>query len=240
VNKKSGIKTVDDLRGKRIGSPEWAHSAAVYMRGWMHNDCNVKIEDVHWCQAGTDAPGRVEKVELNLPPGVRLTREADKSLSDMLASGELDCCIIGRPPACFQAGHPDVVRLFPDYVTKEEEYFQRTKIWPIMHLMTMKRSIADKHPWVGRNLYNAFLESKQRSVERLVDMSVSRYPLPWGSAHARRVRDLLDGDPFPFGIDENRASIEQMLLYAFQQGIAHKHVTPEEIFQDGIMTKVVV
>ena len=106
--------------------------------------------------------------------------------------------------------------------------------------MTMKRSIADKHPWVARNLYNAFLDSKRRSVERLVDMSVSRYPLPWGSAHARRVRDLLDGDPFPFGIDANRATLEQMLLYSFQQGIAHKHVTPEDIFPAGIMTQVVV
>lgn len=240
VNKNSNIKSVEDLRGKRIGSPEWAHSAAVYMRGWMHNDCNVKIEDIHWYQAGTDAPGRIEKVELSLPPGVRLTRVSDKSLSDMLASGELDCCIIGRPPACFQQGHPDVVRLFPEYAAKEEDYYRRTKIWPIMHIMTMKRSIADNHPWVARNLYNAFLDSKRRSVERLVDMSVSRYPLPWGSAHARRVRDLLDGDPFPFGIDANRATLEQMLLYSFQQGIAHKHVTPEDIFPAGIMTQVVV
>ena len=101
VNKKSGIKTVQDLKGKRIGSPEWAHSAAVYMRGWMHNECGVKLQDVHWYQAGANAPGRIEKVELNLPEGVKLTRVADKSLSEMLASGEIDCAIIARPPTCF-------------------------------------------------------------------------------------------------------------------------------------------
>ena len=87
VNKKSGIKTVQDLKGKRIGSPEWAHSAAVYMRGWMHNECGVKLQDVHWYQAGANAPGRIEKVELNLPQGLKLTRVSDKSLSEMLASG---------------------------------------------------------------------------------------------------------------------------------------------------------
>src|SRR5919205_365914 len=94
VNRKSGIKTVQDLRGKRVGSPEWAHSAAVYMRGWMHNDMGVKLTDVHWYQAGANAPGREEKVELNLPEGLRLTRIADKSLSELLAGGEIDCAII--------------------------------------------------------------------------------------------------------------------------------------------------
>jgi len=112
VNKNAGIKSVKDLKGKRIGSPEWAHSAAVYMRGWMHNDCGVELADVHWYQAGANAPGRVEKVELNLPASVEITRISDKSLSEMLASGEIDCAIIARPPTCFLEGHPDVVRLY--------------------------------------------------------------------------------------------------------------------------------
>ncbi|MDO8795868.1 MAG: ABC transporter substrate-binding protein, partial [Vicinamibacterales bacterium] len=134
VNKKSGIKTVEDLKGKKIGSPEWAHSAAVYMRGWMHNEMGVKLTDVHWYQAGANSPGREEKVELNLPEGVTLTRVADKSLSEMLADHEIDCAIIARPPTCFLEGHPDVVRLFPDYVEMEEQYYARTKVWPIMHI----------------------------------------------------------------------------------------------------------
>jgi 4,5-dihydroxyphthalate decarboxylase len=240
VNKNSNIRTVEDLKGKRIGSPEWAHSAAVYMRGWMHNDMGVKLEDVHWYQAGANDAGRVEKVELNLPEGVELTRVADKSLSEMLASGEIDCAIIARPPTCFLQGDPNVVRLFPNYLEMEEEYFARTKVWPIMHIIAVQKHIVDANPWIARNLYNAFNESKRRSLERLLDPAVSRYPLAWLPTYARRMRDMFGGDPFPFGIEENRATWEQLLLYAYQQGIAHRHATPEEIFPKGIMTKIVI
>jgi 4,5-dihydroxyphthalate decarboxylase len=240
INKKSGIKTVQDLKGKRVGSPEWAHSAAVYMRGWMHNECGVTLPEVNWYQAGANAPGRVEKVELNLPDGVEITRVADKSLSEMLAAGEIDCAIIARPPTCFLQGHPDVERLFPNYLEMEDEYWDKNHIWPIMHIMVMQKHILDENPWVARNLYNAFDESRRRSIERMLDPAVSRYPLPWVPAYGERMKNKFGGDPFPFGIDENRATWEQMLLYTYQQGIAHKHVTPEDIFPKGMMTKVVV
>ena len=240
VNVKSGIRTAADLRGKKIGSPEWAHSAAVYMRGWLHNEMDVKLTDVHWYQAGANAPGREEKVELNLPEGLKLTRVADKSLSELLAAGDIDCAIIARPPTCFLEGHPDVVRLFPEYLEQEEAYYDRTKVWPIMHIIAMRKRILDEHPWVARNLYNAFQESKRRSIERLLDPAVSRYPLPWLSTYARRMRDRFGGDPFPYGVEENRPTWEQMALYTWQQGIAHRQFTPEEIFPAGIMTKVII
>ena len=240
VNKNAGIKTVEDLKGKRIGSPEWAHSAAVYMRGWMHNDCGVRLSDVHWFQAGANSPGRTEKVELNLPSDIKISRIAHTSLSEMLATGEIDCAIIARPPTCFLEGHSDVVRLFPNYLEMEEEYFERTKVWPIMHIIAMQKQILDENPWVARNLFNAFNESKRRSVERMLDPAVSRYPLAWVPSYAARMLDTFGGDPYPFGIDENRPTWEQMLLYSNQQGIAHKHMTPENIFPKGIMTKVVV
>ena len=240
VNKNSKIRTAADLEGKKIGSPEWAHSAAVYMRGWMHNDVGVKLTDVHWYQAGANAPGRIEKVELNLPKGLQLTRVADKSLSQMLASGEIDCAIIARPPTCFLEGHPDVVRLFPDYLEMEEAYYAKTKIWPIMHIIAVQKHVLDANPWVARNLLNAFQESKRRSLERLLDPAVSRYPLAWLPTYARKMRDMFDGDPFPYGIEENRATWEQMLLYCHQQGIAHRHAEPEELFPKGVMTSVVV
>jgi 4,5-dihydroxyphthalate decarboxylase len=240
INKNSGIKTVEDLRGKRIGSPEWAHSAAVYMRGWMHNDCGVKLQDVHWYQAGANASGRVEKVDLDLPEGVKLTRVGDKSLSEMLASGEIDCAIIARPPTCFLEGDPNIERLFPDYLEMEEEYYERTRIWPIMHIIALKKHLLEDNPWIARNLYNAFEKSKNRSLERLLDPAVSRYPLPWLATYARRMRTLFDGDTFPFGIEKNRATFEQMMLYTYQQGIAQRHMTPEDIFPEGIMTKIVI
>jgi 4,5-dihydroxyphthalate decarboxylase len=240
VNRKSGIKSVADLRGRKIGSPEWAHSAAVYMRGWMHNEMGVKLDEVHWVQAGANSPGREEKVELRLPQGVRLTRIADKSLSELLAAGEIDCAIIARPPDCFLAGHPDVSRLFPDYLKMEEAYYERTRVWPIMHIIAMKKRIVDEHPWAARNLYNAFQESKRRSVARLLDPAVSRYPLPWLANYARGMVERFGGDPFPYGVEENRPTWEQMALYTHQQGIARRRYTPEEIFPRGIETKVVI
>lgn len=240
VNRNSGIKTVDDLKGKKVGSPEWAHSAAVYMRGWMHNEMGVKLTDIHWVQAGANAPGREEKVELNLPDGVELTRIREKSLSELLAAGDIDCAIIARPPTCFLEGHPDVIRLFPDYLEMEEDYYSRTGVWPIMHIIAMQKRILDDHPWAARNLYNAFQESKRRSLERLFDPAVSRYPLAWLPTYARRMRDIFGEDPFPYGIEENRATWEQMALYTFQQGIAHRQFKPEEIFPESVTTKVII
>jgi 4,5-dihydroxyphthalate decarboxylase len=240
VNKKSKIRTVKDLAGKKVGSPEWAHSAAVYMRGWMHNDMGVNLKDVHWYQAGANAAGRMEKVEISLPKGVKLTRVSDKSLSELLAAGEIDCAIIARPPTCFLEGHPDVVRLYPDYLEMEENYFAETKVWPIMHIIAMRKQILKDNPWVARNLYNAFLESKRRSIERLLDPAVSRYPLAWLPTYARKMRERFGGDPYPYGIEENRATWEQMSLYCYQQGIAHRQFKPEEIFPAGIMTSVII
>ena len=240
VNRRSGIRSVQDLAGRKVGSPEWAHSAAVYMRGWMHNEMGVKLTDVHWVQAGANAPGRAEKVEIHLPEGVQLTRVADKSLSQMLASGEIDCAIIARPPTCFLEGHPDVERLFPDFVDMEQDYYDRTRVWPIMHIVAMRRAIIEAHPWVGRNLLNAFEESKRRSLERLLDPAVSRYPVPWLSSYARRQRDRFGADLFPYGIEPNRPTWEQMALYTWQQGIAPRQFTPEEISPRGIMTSVII
>jgi len=238
VNRRSNIQAPADLKGKRVGSPEWAHTAAVYMRGWLGDEHGVKLPDIHWVQAGANEAGRVEKVELNLPPGVAIERIADKSLSDLLARGEIDCAIIARPPDSFRNGHPDVARLFPDFWAMEEDYYARTRVWPIMHIIALQKRVLASNPWVARNLYNAFLESKRRSVERLLDPAVSRYPLAWLPAYARKMRDLMDGDPFPYGIEENRPTWEQMARYSFEQGIAHRLAQPEEMFAKGVMTMV--
>jgi 4,5-dihydroxyphthalate decarboxylase len=237
VNKKSKIRTAKDLKGKKVGSPEWAHTAAVYMRGWLGDECGVALKDVHWVQAGLNQPGRAEKVELSIPKGVKLTRVEDKSLSDMLAKGEIDCALVARPPDCFMKGHPDVERLFPNYLEMEEKYYARSKVWPIMHVIAIKKAILDRDPWVAGSLYNAFMESKERSVRRLTDVTVSRYPLPWVSTYARTKRDEFDGDPFPYGIDENRPTLEQFMRYTHEQGIAHRHAKVDDIFPKGMMVE---
>ena len=170
--------------------------------------------------------------------GVKLTRVNDKSLSEMIASGEIDCALIARPPNSFLQRHPDVVRLFPNYLEMEEAYYAQTRVWPIMHIIAIQRRVLDEHPWVARNLYNAFVESKRRSLERLLDPAVSRYPLAWLPSYARKMWDLFGGDPFPYGIEENRPTLEQFLRYTHEQGIAHRHAAPEEIFPNGIMTAV--
>jgi len=238
VNRKSGITRAEHLAGKRVGSPEWAHTAAVYMRGWLADEVGVKLTDIEWVQAGANEAGRREKIELNLPADVILNRVSDRSLSEMLAAGDLDCAIIARPPDCFREGHPDVARLFPDFEEMERESWERTGVWPIMHIIAMRRAVLDANPWIARNLYNAFLESKRRSVERLLDPAVSRYPVAWLPFYARRMQVVFGSDLFPYGIEENRPTWQQLLTYAHQQGIAHRLATPEEIFPQGIMTDV--
>jgi len=238
VNKNKGIKTAQDLRGKRVGVPEWAHTAAVWMRGWLMHEGGVALPDVDWVQAGTNEAGRIEKVELTLPKGVRLTAAPDKTLSGMIAAGELDAVIIARPPDCFRAKHPDVVRLFPDFEAMEQRYYADTGVYPIMHIIALRKAVLDGAPWAARNLFNAFAEAKRRSLERLLDPAVSRYPLPWLANYAARMQQQFGGDPFPYGIDANRPTLELFLRYTYEQGIAHRLVKPEDIFPAGIMASV--
>jgi 4,5-dihydroxyphthalate decarboxylase len=238
VNRKSGIKTVRDLSGKRIGVPEWAHTAAVYMRGWLMHEGGVALSEIDWVQAGTNEAGRIEKVELSLPKGVRVTSIAEKTLSDMIASGEIDCAIIARPPNAFREKHPDVVRLFPDYEALEQRYYEQTRVYPIMHVIAIRKSRLEEQPWIARNLYNAFDESRRRSLERILDPAVSRYPVPWLTSYALRMQQMFGGELFPYGIEPNRPTLELFLRYAHEQGIAHRLAKPEEIFPPGIMASV--
>jgi 4,5-dihydroxyphthalate decarboxylase len=153
----------------------------------------------------------------------------------MIASGELDCVIIARPPNSFREKHPDVVRLFPDYESLEQQYYDQTRVYPIMHIIAVRKTVLDGKPWVARNLYNAFEESKRRSLERILDPAVSRYPIPWLTNYALRMQQMFGGDLFPYGIEANRPTLELFLRYAHEQGIAHRLAKPEEIFPAGIM-----
>ena len=240
VNRKAGIRTAKDLRGRRVGVPEWAHTAAVYMRGWLMHEVGIALSDIEWIQAGTNEAGRIEKVELSLPTGVQLIGMPEKTLSGMIAAGELDCVIIARPPNSFREKHPDVVRLFPDFEAIEHRYYQETRVYPIMHVIALRKAILAGNPWIARNLYNAFAESKRRSLERLLDPAVSRYPVPWLANYAAQTQQEFGGELFPYGIEANRPTLELFLRYTYEQGIAHRLMKPEEIFPAGIMASVKV
>src|SRR3954447_12954105 len=151
-----GIKTAKDLNKRTIGIPEWAQTAGVYVRGFLAEDYGVDLSSIQWLQAGVNQPGRAEKVALNLPGGLRYAARPEASLSSMLASGEIDAAITARAPDAFIKGDGKVVRLFPDFRAEEERFFKKTGIFPIMHLITLRRAVFEQHPWIAMNLYKAF------------------------------------------------------------------------------------
>jgi 4,5-dihydroxyphthalate decarboxylase len=233
INADSGIKEAQDFAGKRIAVPEWAQTAAVYTRGWLQHQVGLDLTSIHWVQAGTEQPGRAEKVELNLPKGLEVERVTDKSISEMLVSGEIDGALVARAPKVFDAGHPNVKRLFPDYREMEERYYDETGIFPIMHVIALRKDVLEDNPWIARNLYNAFLEAKERAMARFLEISVSRYCLPWAVDHAEQMMKKFDGDIFPYGIEANSKTLEAFCQYTFEQGIAHYHAKPEDLFAKG-------
>jgi 4,5-dihydroxyphthalate decarboxylase len=239
-NVKSGIKTAQDLAGKRVAVPEWAQTAAVYSRGWLQHHAGVDLTSIDWVQAGTEQAGREEKVELYLPKGIKLTRVTDKSISEMLASGEIDAALVAREPKVFTNKHPDVRRLFPDYRAMEEQYFDETGIFPIMHIVAMRRDVLEAYPWMARNLLMAFEESKDRAVDRFLEMSVSRYCLPWAVDHAEQMKQKFGGDFFPFGIEPNLKTLTAFCQYAHEQGITRRAMKPEELFPEGLDLSVLI
>ena len=239
-NVKSGIKTAKDLAGKRVAVPEWAQTAAVYTRGWLQHSAGVDLTSIDWVQAGTEQPGREEKVELYLPKGLKLTRITDKSISEMLASGEIDAALVAREPKVFTRKHPDVKRLFPDYRAMAEKYFDEPGIFPIMHIVCMRKAILEDNPWIARNLLMAFEQSKNNAMDRFLEISVSRYCLPWAVDHAEQMKKKFGGDFFPYGLEPNRKTLEAFCQYTFEQGITRVRAKPEDLFPGGLDFSVLI
>ena len=167
-------------------------------------------------------PGRIEKVKLHLPPGLRVTPAPDRSLADMLAKGDLDAVISARDPG----GE----RLFPDYPPEELAYFRKTRIFPIMHVVVLRRDVYERDRWVAMNLMQAFEEAKDRSLARAAEIGASSVPVPWVSDHARRWREVAGEDFWPYGIEPNRPTLEAFLQYSFEQGICARRLQVEELF----------
>lgn len=223
VRKGSGIEVPKDLEGRRVGVPEWAQTAGIYVRGMLQHEYGVDLRSIDWLQAGVKEPGRTEKVPLRLPPGLRLAPAPDKSLSGMLGSGEIDAAISARVPGNAQ-------RLFEDYQGLELAYWKKTRIFPIMHVVVLRRATYERNRWIAMNLMQAFEAAKRRSLARAVEVGVSHMPLPWVADNAMRWRDLAGEDFWPYGAEANRTTLDAYLQYAFEQGVSHRRLTVEELF----------
>ena len=230
VRRESGLTDPAQLAGKRVGVPEWAQTAVVYARGFLVHQYGVRLSTIEWWQAGVNQPGRTEKVELRLPQGLRLHRAPEKTLSGMLMSGELDAVITAHAPEPFERGDPEIVRLFRDAPAVEEAYWRTTGIFPIMHVVAIRREVYERHRWVAMNLYKAFEEARRRSLQRIFETTASRFPIPWLREYADRWKGLFGPDYWPYGLEGNRTTLDAFCRYAFEQGVCHRAVASEELF----------
>jgi 4,5-dihydroxyphthalate decarboxylase len=219
---KPGIKAPKDLEGKRVGIPEWAQTAGIYVRGMLQHEYGVDLARIKWFQAGVREPGRVEKVKLNLPPGVSIQPMPERTLADMLGKGDLDAVISAR--------EVPGTRLFQNYRTAEAEYWKKTRIFPVMHVLAIKRDAYERDRWIAMNLFKAFEEAKNRSLARVSEFGLSHMPMPWVPDHVRQWRELAGEDFWPYGIEPNRPTLEAFLQYGFEQGVATRRLKVEELF----------
>ena len=230
VNTSSGIQRPEDLRGKRMGVPEYSMTAAVWLRGLFEHEYGIPPKDIHWIQAGEENPGRKDRVDFEMPTGVRLESKADRTLNEMIETGEIDAMMSPRMPSCFLQGSPRVRRLFPNYKQAEMDYFKKTGLFPIMHVIVIKRSIYDREPWVAQTLYKAFCEAKDLCMRELYDTNILRVSLPWTSAEYEETRDLMTADYWPYGLAPNRANLETLHGYLYEQGLIKQKLDLDELF----------
>ncbi len=225
------IRTPADLRGKRVGLPEYQLTANVWVRLFLEEDHGIRPSDVTWVRGGYEQKGRVEKISLNLPPDVRVESVGPQdTISGLLASGELDAVIGPRAPSCFERGHPDVGYLFPDPQAAATDWFRRTGLFPIMHTLGIRRSLAEKHPWLPAAVVKAFGLSKAVALARLGDTSATKVTLPFVEEQLRAARALLGEDFWSYGLEPNRLVLQRFLERHHAEGLSCRRLQPEELF----------
>jgi 4,5-dihydroxyphthalate decarboxylase len=225
------IKSPADLRGKRIGTPEWQLTACVWARAILEDDHGVKPSEMSWVRAGIEMPGRIEKITLKLPPEIRIENaDPSKTLNQMLLDGEIDGMIAPRAPSCFERRAPNIGYLFPDTVQAASEYYQRTKIFPIMHVLGIRRTLVDQHPWLPMAALKAFTASKTLAMHRLIDPSASKVTLPFIEEAVQRAQALIGADWWSYGLDANHALLNTFLGHHHAQGLSSRRLKPEDLF----------
>jgi 4,5-dihydroxyphthalate decarboxylase len=225
------ITSAKDLAGKRIGVPLYTQTAALFVRGLMQHDLDVDLSGIEWVQGAVNEAGAYgNPAVMPMLKPVKITpNQSGKSLSDLLETGEIQAIIGSNLPKALNR-HPDVVRLFPDYRAREQDYFRRTKIFPIMHLIVIRNDIYERHPFVAKSLYDAFTAAKDRAWERMRFSGTLRYMLPWLPDDIAEIDDLFGGDCWPYGVEPNRPTLEALMTYMVEQGLIPEPIAIEKLF----------
>ena len=231
VREGSGIERPEDFAGRRVGVPEYQLTANVWVRGLLADEYGVRPEAIHWIIGGIDAPGREEKVPVNLPPHFRATRlPAGETLWQWLLDGKLDAIIAPRAPQAFAAGHPAIRRLFADVPAAEKAYYRKTGLFPPMHLIGIREDVAERHPELAQALAAAFEKAKAFAAHELHQYAYDTAMLPWQEAALRETEAVMGTDYWAYGIEPNRKAIEAMARYSCEQGIVDRQLGVSEIF----------
>jgi 4,5-dihydroxyphthalate decarboxylase len=225
------IRTPADLRGKRIGVPEYQLTANVWARMVLEEDHGIRPSDVTWVRGGYEQKGRVEKIAVDLPANVHIeTVGPDDTISGLLATGGIDALIGPRAPSCFEHGHPHIGYLFPDPQAAAQEWYRRTHIFPIMHLLGIRRTLAERHPWLPAAVVKAFEQSKTLALEKLGDTAATKVTLPFVEEQLRAARALMGEDFWSYGLEPNRHVLERFLQRHHDEGLSSRLLRPEELF----------
>jgi len=231
-----GISGLEDLKGRRVGLPEYQQTAALWVRGMLRDLHGVDVRDVAWRTGGQEEAGGSERIRIDVPAEIDLQPIGpDETLTGMLVAGELDALISPRPPSCL--GDPDVPvgRLFPDYRAAEIDYFQRTGFFPIMHCMALRRSLAEANPQLPALIFEAFAKARDLALAELAMINVLRVTLPWGASALAETKAVMGEDFWPYGFARNRDEIAAMTRYAHEDGLAAREVAPEELFHPSTL-----
>ncbi len=231
VNSDSGIREPKDLIGKRIGNPEYQMTAPVWIRGILSDEYGVPVTSVTYLSGGEEQPGRTEKIPLSLPPEIRLEAiPSDKTLSRMLETGEIDALYTARAPSTFFNGSGKVRRLFEDHKTAEREYYRKTKIFPPMHIIAIRRDVYERNRWVAQSLCKAFIAAQAEVYGELRETGALMHMLPWLTSHVEETEKLMGRDFWPYGYEPNVHALSTFLRYHHEQGLSKRLLTPKEIF----------
>ena len=231
VHTGSGIREPKDLIGKRIGNPEYQMTAPVWIRGILSDEYGVPVPSVTYLSGGEEQPGRTEKIPLSLPPEIRLASiPPDKTLSQMLETGEIDALYTARAPSTFYNGSGKVRRLFEDYPAVEREYYRKTKIFPPMHIIAIRRDVYERNRWVAQSLLKAFITAQKEVYAELHETGALMHMLPWLTSHVEETEKLMGRDFWPYGYEPNVHALSTFLRYHHEQGLSKRLLTPKEIF----------